>query len=832
MSDLGSDILALLTAWQQLIFGSMGAGCIGVGVARLIVTPPGRRVSSSSLPPSLPPALPFYVRGEFILEAVDKILRRSGAKKHIPIRGGPGMGKTATATGIIHHPHIARHFGNARHWVDCRQASDVPDDLKASTLLEFISTSLDVDLTASSDRRKDIKYFLDNNAVPRIIVLDNFESMWEPSTARKASGDVLQFLARFPQVTIILTTRIAHDPATNLGLSWHSFDSIQPLSLDKARELFTELSPDTSMENDSNLDDLLHALDCIPLAIVLATSWAQENATPKELLEKWNRGLTKLHETQLHIDDGDPMEKLDLSISMSLQGPLIQSNSEACVLLRIIAELPAGIRRENLKGIVPWIDDADRVATVLIRTSLLTKSLDVLQMHSTIRSHMRRNYVLGASHKAHVQAFYFQLIHEAGGDPGTRQFLDCASRLSREETNAQALLQDALDDNLVTSVSTAMEFANYHIWNTPSMDTIEKTVELIRNQSLGGKAGSRRMAGQCLFSWWCQHQSLDSLLPLALLRLGMLHFRLDNYPKATLAFEEAVDRYEKLGQLGPAAQARFQLAEIFRLRGRHERALHLYSEAYNQSQAVHDAHGMSACLRGKGIVYFQDNCFSVALEMVMMAQDECSSDDDTCIADCERELGRLYRDKNQTESIRLLTKARNFYLIHGPPRNAAIALYQKSIAQYLQGDYHWAEVGLDDAYQEFKALRNDAQMGFCVFHKAKMNQMRGTYRHALELYSQSESMFQHMENKFMAGLSLDGQAELYAKLCQPGKARQAYSSARGLLKDVDAKEGTATFDILDIGGMCDPSIRLNAIFSCLLCFLPCLILFYLLSRRR
>jgi hypothetical protein len=227
---------ATLSLQQPVIcrhsFIVVGAASIAVVVA-LRVTAADRKIPPSSPPPSLPPALLIYGRNEFIQNAIDKILlQRYEVKKHIAIRGGPGMGKTAIATGIMHHPRIAKHFGNARHWVDCRTASDIADSLKVPELLEYISDSLSLDLTASSDRRKNIKYFLDNNDVPRIIVLDNFETMWEPPSAQEASEGILRFLAQFTQLTILLTTRNAHDPATHRGVSWHQFESIQPLSFD------------------------------------------------------------------------------------------------------------------------------------------------------------------------------------------------------------------------------------------------------------------------------------------------------------------------------------------------------------------------------------------------------------------------------------------------------------------------------------------------------------------------------------------------------------------------------------------------------------------------
>jgi len=788
----------------------VGAVFVAV-VIRPIVTPTDRKVLLSSPPPWLPPALLIYGRDEFIQKAVGKILQRSKVKKHVPIRGGPGMGKTAAATGIMHHPRIIQHFGNARHWVDCREASDIADGLKAQKLLEFISNSLDLDLTALSDCRKNIKYFLDNNDVPRVIVLDNFETMWEPPSAQEETEGVLTFLARFPRLTIIITTRNAHDPATHRGVLWHQLESIQPLSVDASRMLFTSLSPSKSI--DSRLGDLLHEVDYIPLPIVLMASSAQENYTTSMILENWNRRLSKHNESQPHYDDSDPMNRLNRSIAMSLEGPLIKSNPKAPELLRIIAALPGGIRRKNLQRIVPLIHDVDRVTAVLIRTSLLMNSPDALQMHSTIRYHMLRNYALNASYKESIQAFYFQLIHNAG-DPGTEDFLEHLRSLSDEETNAETLLLDALEHNFSNSVSISLDYSNYLIWNAPRLDVPKKTLELIRNKPLSGA---------------------DSWLPLALLRLGTVHFRLNDFPKAIEALQEAVDLSEERNQSSWAAQAQFLLADIARLRGENSVAFQLFSEAYKRFEDVDDARHMAACLRGTGITYFLADRLSEALQMISAAQKPCSPNDFTCITVCGRELERTYRYSiNYTESIRLSANARDYYLIHGPRRHASIALYQKSIALYMQGDYNEAEVGLNDAFQEFKILRNDGQMGYCVFHLAEMNKMRGTYRNGLELYHRSETMFEHQGNKFMVGLSLRGQAELYAKLCQPDKARQVYNSAHTLLKKLDAiRKATVAKDIQNIDDMCELAIWCRTvIFKHLPLFLACMVLCLLLVRRR
>jgi tetratricopeptide (TPR) repeat protein len=232
------------------------------------------------------------------------------------------------------------------------------------------------------------------------------------------------------------------------------------------------------------------------------------------------------------------------------------------------------------------------------------------------------------------------------------------------------------------------------------------------------------------------------------------------------------------------------------------------------------------------------------------AQNTCLPDDYTCITDSERELGRVYRDRNTTESIRLLTKAREHHMIYGSRRDAAIASYQKSIALYLRGDHDEAEVGLNESYEEFKPLRNDAQLGYSLYHLAVMNRKRGSLRQALELFNRAGGIFEHLGNKleliqndtknprmgneFMVAMCLECQAELYARLCQPDEAMRVYSSARALL-DIEGKEKTATFcwlDIQSIPDMCEFKIWRNLTFHVLITlFLACVVLWLCIHRR-
>jgi tetratricopeptide (TPR) repeat protein len=169
-------------------------------------------------------------------------------------------------------------------------------------------------------------------------------------------------------------------------------------------------------------------------------------------------------------------------------------------------------------------------------------------------------------------------------------------------------------------------------------------------------------------------------------------------------------------------------------------------------------------------------------------------------------------------------------------------LYQKSIALYLRGDYGEAEVGLNEAYEEFRFLRNDAQMAYSVYHLAEMNRRRGSLRQALNLYDKSRTMFEHMGkepedtgdsrmgNEFMVAISLECQVELFAKLCQPDKAKQAYSRAHALLKNIEGRGKHCRLDFRSIHDKCE--IWRDGTFQLLTVLFLAGMVFYLLFIHR
>jgi hypothetical protein len=114
------------------------------------------------------------------------------------------MGKTSLALAALHHPNIEAEYPR-RHFVSCESATSGPE------LISILGSHLG--LGQSSQLSKDIfSHFL--NSGPVVLILDNLETPWEPSSTRAKVEDFLSLLADVPQLALIVSGPQVHMETT------------------------------------------------------------------------------------------------------------------------------------------------------------------------------------------------------------------------------------------------------------------------------------------------------------------------------------------------------------------------------------------------------------------------------------------------------------------------------------------------------------------------------------------------------------------------------------------------------------------------------------------
>ncbi|KAJ7722159.1 hypothetical protein B0H14DRAFT_2220175, partial [Mycena olivaceomarginata] len=148
---------------------------------------------------------------------------------------------------------------------------------------------------------------------PTLLILDNFETLWEPLESRKGIEEFLSLLTDVKHLALMITMRGAERPAKVLW-SRPFLRLLLPLDHDAALHTFLDIT-------DYNGD--------------------QREIDQKVVHMSYLAGSKK--KTTLISDGHDRRTNLDLSISVSLSSPRINAVPGAQELLSLLSILPDGI---------------------------------------------------------------------------------------------------------------------------------------------------------------------------------------------------------------------------------------------------------------------------------------------------------------------------------------------------------------------------------------------------------------------------------------------------------------------------------------------------------
>jgi hypothetical protein len=105
------------------------------------------------------------------------------------------MGKTTLAMAALHHPAIMEKY-NLKHFISCESASTCGD----------LVTSIGLHLGLEPSRQLS-KVILQHLGLcgPCLVVLDNFETPWEPIESRAQVEEFISLLADIPSIALLVS---------------------------------------------------------------------------------------------------------------------------------------------------------------------------------------------------------------------------------------------------------------------------------------------------------------------------------------------------------------------------------------------------------------------------------------------------------------------------------------------------------------------------------------------------------------------------------------------------------------------------------------------------
>ncbi|KAF7359968.1 ATPase-AAA-core domain-containing protein [Mycena venus] len=211
--------------------------------------------NSSKSISTLPSEPKIFHGRESELSDILKLL--SGEVPRIAILGTGGMGKTSLARAVLHHVEVSAQYTHHRYFVACDSATNKVE------LTALIGAHLG--LKPSKDLTQAVLNFL-VTVSPSLLILDNLETVWEPTELRSDIEAFLSLLTDIKDLALIITMRGAERPAK---VQWsHPFLlPLQPLKLYAAQQTFIDIAEDHHKPED--IDQILSLTDNMPLAINL-----------------------------------------------------------------------------------------------------------------------------------------------------------------------------------------------------------------------------------------------------------------------------------------------------------------------------------------------------------------------------------------------------------------------------------------------------------------------------------------------------------------------------------------------------------------------------------
>ncbi|EJD43294.1 hypothetical protein AURDEDRAFT_167711, partial [Auricularia subglabra TFB-10046 SS5] len=385
----------------------------------------------SDVPRQLPPKPALFFGREIEIQAVVSAV--AGVNQaHVAILGGPGFGKTALATSVLHHPDVVSLFGSMRYFLPC-DAADGP-----SECLKIIAGQFGIIGSNAHSVRRALQFALADG--PSLLVLDNFESAWEASERRADAEDILHFLAAIPSVRLIITLRGAERPQ-NVGWSRPLLAPLAPLDKDAAQQVFLSIVDATGTEEE--IPQLLARVENIPLGVVLLANLAQYEPLPA-LLTRWQNENTSM----LSMSRGQTARtSLDVSIHMSIHCIRMQSCSGALPLLQLLSMLPNGVMDTEVSL---WGGYEHQALATLLRVSLAFRTAEHrIHVLAPIRGFVMSHAPPSDDDLSLLYAHYFALAATVRGVGGMSSRPEDINAVIHEISNIESLIEHALTGGAV-----------------------------------------------------------------------------------------------------------------------------------------------------------------------------------------------------------------------------------------------------------------------------------------------------------------------------------------------------------------------------------------------
>jgi tetratricopeptide (TPR) repeat protein len=670
------------------------------------------RDNSLSNPPPSQPIAPeiFFGRDEVVSNFASLIVQNDQTR--LAILGAGGIGKTSAALHILHHRDVVTRYEDRRYFVGCNAVTSA--EALATLMLQIIQAS-----SAAGENIVTVLHRALLSAPLTLLLLDNFETVWDTNSTRDGVLDLLQKIGNAKTVSLMITMRGAVPPPS---IVWTRFHCLPPLPPPDAKSMFLAINPtlnDGDGKDEEYLDTLLAEMDHVPLAVHLLAQ-ISIGFSPLHMLKRWREEKTAMLRT--HEAMPGKLESIEVSISISLATLDITSNPEAVQLLGILCQLPDGLRQweERLPLIGAGLQNIHHLVHLLHKTALISITGGGLKVLSPIRHFINSHHPADSEYIRSLENYFWDLVHMYATEPVGPGFPHAREIIEPDLGNIRSIINNALHTHpsadLVVIVIKVSQFLQSTI---PSTELIYDVLTLVKQ--IESPLQEARVF-QCL---------------------GDILFKQAKYTEAFETLAEARSQFLNIGSVLGAAECSQTLGDILRMQAKYTEASETLTEAREQFHNIGNVLGAAQCSQRLGRTLYMKAKYTEASETLTEARRQFVDFGDVLgAAQCSQSLGDiLYMQDKDTEASETLTEARRQFLDMGDVLRAAQCLKSLGNILRIQAKYTEASEILTEAQGQFIDIGAVLGAAQCSQSLGNILTMQAKYTEASEILTEARGQF-------------------------------------------------------------------------------------------